>query len=1160
MLQRQLLIVFTVLVSFQFTDSTAHDTHYDEAIDESLNNLDSGAADYAIQLEQLNDLIEHRRTLVASGVVSQANAKKVIEAGQWEGELERTVIDQIDNDGNWIGSKKVYFLHRKGKSHQIAFLKHAPDQLVVARRIRVGGIKNATKIAAESIEVIDYDTTLMSKNGAWFAGADNATGTPPSCQTTGEQRGLTILVNYQDYPQENVTPATVNERYYGDTDSLAAYWKEASYNKTTLSGDTLGWYTIDVNSADLDRKNWCSYNTIRKKAIERAALDVDLDQYNRIFVVMLNVPQGCGFAGLSSGCSYRLTDKQGNERRVSAHLNISGYFRSVKGAVGLSAHEGGHDLGLPHATTEEFGELALGPIGETGPAKEYGDMFDTMGGNWGLVPGHYNAMYKSRLGWFSSSNVKNAKDGLYTIEPTTIASKKTKAIRIYRGLSVKQNFFAGQYLEKEYLWVESRNNAGFDTFLDPGGHNGALIHLERQQNYGNGWFSSKSILVDTKPGSADNARNADFLDAPLYLGESFHDPFSGIHLSNEKVDSNGSVSVRLSVDADKLDSDEDGISNIDEAQFNTDPFNPDSDNDGLVELLEICYDGDCTSYLPYPEGGDLNVNNADTDGDGQPDQWEIRNKLNPILADAQEDADADGLENLAEYRNGTNPKRADTDADGLGDYEEIYAYRTDPTDNDSDRDSMPDGWEVEQGLNPRRSRDAALDPDKDGLVNAQEFTANTNPHEYDTDFDALSDYDEIFIYRTNPLSSDSDRDGVHDGDEINAGTDPLDFKDQDKDGMSDDFENIYGTNPTLDDALTDLDLDGIINILEFYRHTSPSDANEVPVLRTWHVDASNLSGIEDGSAEFPYVKLGSVLTLAQAGDTVLLAEGAYNETFFPLPPLNFIGSGSANTTITSAISYSYRLYWMQMSNLTFRSSYGINLQNARNVFIDHASLDTSGVNLSGISKVTLQNCTFHRTSARAAFIMQGDAQLSLQQMTLSGFSTGVELQSTTNKLTVHNSIIATEASFSGLSDSSNIHYNLITDGQLAGLQGNLTGQALFVDEANGDLHLTANSLAIDTGDPSSAYLNEPHNNGGRVNMGAYGNTTQASVGNDADIDGLTDQFERCYDGSCAAYDPYDPLENPNGTDLNQLLNDTDADGVDDLAELTAGTNPLDPTE
>ncbi len=75
--------------------------------------------------------------------------------------------------------------------------------------------------------------------------------------------------------------------------------------------------------------------------------------------------------------------------------------------------------------------------------------------------------------------------------------------------------------------------------------------------------------------------------------------------------------------------------------------------------------------------------------------------------------------------------------------------------------------------------------------------------------------------------------------------------------------------------------------------------------------------------------------------------------------------------------------------------------------------------------------------------------------------------------------------------------------------GNLTSEPLFADVAAGDFHLrsttgryhaatgnwlidTQHSPAIDAGDPASAFAHEPLPNGGRINLGAFGNTAQAS--------------------------------------------------------------------
>ena len=51
---------------------------------------------------------------------------------------------------------------------------------------------------------------------------------------------------------------------------------------------------------------------------------------------------------------------------------------------------------------------------------------------------------------------------------------------------------------------------------------------------------------------------------------------------------------------------------------------------------------------------------------------------------------------------------------------------------------------------------------------------------------------------------------------------------------------------------------------------------------------------------------------------------------------------------------------------------------------------------------------------------------------------------------------------------------------------------LFVSPETGDLHLQPESLCVDTGDEDADYSLEPSPNGCRVNMGAYGNTDEAT--------------------------------------------------------------------
>jgi len=66
----------------------------------------------------------------------------------------------------------------------------------------------------------------------------------------------------------------------------------------------------------------------------------------------------------------------------------------------------------------------------------------------------------------------------------------------------------------------------------------------------------------------------------------------------------------------------------------------------------------------------------------------------------------------------------DNNGTGLSNAEETT---TNPNAKDTDLDTMPDKWELSNGLNPNSGTDATLDPDNDGQINKVEYWANTNP-------------------------------------------------------------------------------------------------------------------------------------------------------------------------------------------------------------------------------------------------------------------------------------------------------------------------------------------------------------------------------------------------------------------------------------------------
>jgi len=77
---------------------------------------------------------------------------------------------------------------------------------------------------------------------------------------------------------------------------------------------------------------------------------------------------------------------------------------------------------------------------------------------------------------------------------------------------------------------------------------------------------------------------------------------------------------------------------------------------------------------------------------------------------------------------GTITQNTDTDGDGLKDYQELIIYNTNRESSDTDDDKMPDGWEVQYGLNPL-ANDASLDKDSDGYSNLEEYQAGSDPND-----------------------------------------------------------------------------------------------------------------------------------------------------------------------------------------------------------------------------------------------------------------------------------------------------------------------------------------------------------------------------------------------------------------------------------------------
>ena len=289
------------------------------------------------------------------------------------------------------------------------------------------------------------------------------------------------------------------------------------------------------------------------------------------------------------------------------------------------------------------------------------------------------------------------------------------------------------------------------------------------------------------------------------------------------------------------DSDYDYLGDEEELLLGTDPLNDDSDQDGLIDGLEMG-----VWRIDADPSTTTDPTDADTDDDGLPDgfidfdedqeadlgEFEDANMNGRREGDDATDSNSDWN---YEFRLGeTDPDAFDTDEDWLSDGLEIgLAYPlwysswqewfndlpnahtgpsfapdgdagatvTDPLDFDADDDLLPDGWrDADEDL--AKDDCETEDENLDGVVDSEE----TDPNLSDTDTDNLDDYVETCEEATCPYDDDSDDDDLPDGWEMAYGFDPVDLQNPDTwlnpdlDGLTNKDEYDIGTDPTSKDT------------------------------------------------------------------------------------------------------------------------------------------------------------------------------------------------------------------------------------------------------------------------------------------------------------------------------------------------------------------------
>lgn len=323
--------------------------------------------------------------------------------------------------------------------------------------------------------------------------------------------------------------------------------------------------------------------------------------------------------------------------------------------------------------------------------------------------------------WYLSCEFQNEISNIWNAE----IYQKENGKYIIKNAGWNQDIAVGNYVE--FGFGGNENFIGFpDKYQLIGGNSETnegdyVIKYHLDSDWGSGFSGTIFITNNTNTTLEDWSLECDFNREITNIWNAVVESHNENHyvLMNAGYNSNIAAGQTISFGFNG----EQGTSTDEPYNFILKTYNPyndnlmevDSDNDGIVDGIEIAFGWD-----PFSD---------DTDGDGLKDYYEYSVcNLSPLspdtdndgINDNEDDEDGDGLSNELECQYNTDPLIRDTDKDGLNDYDEIFVYFTDPLVADTDQDGLEDYDDVKLGFSPLKK-----DTDENGIIDSQEIVRQT---------------------------------------------------------------------------------------------------------------------------------------------------------------------------------------------------------------------------------------------------------------------------------------------------------------------------------------------------------------------------------------------------------------------------------------------------
>lgn len=474
----------------------------------------------AIRTVMMSPALFHR---VNSEAPAQAPTVEAVD--EWSGTLEATVADDFQHGR----STTQWYLHSGDVRRQLFFAHPQNLRHQIHRQVVVAGVGTNKVIAVESLH----------------PAIQTAQSNPPglNCTPTGVENTAVLIMNQpsggQTYPTGLNASSYWQPIYFGSTPKSANnFWQEASFGLTSGTGTI---YTSGTSGPLTFTSNEDCTNTdqLATDALAAAQADgIDFSNFSRISIIYpVNT---CSFGGLGTVGCYPADTRISHPYSIT-WIPIQNYYNTTSYQYwGLVAHELGHNLGLHHSSSLNFGSIPLGAIdytdpypstGTAGPGvgvrTEYGDPYTVMGGGSWTCGAQYTAFNKAEyLTWMNrTSDVQEVTgSGSFLVVPF----ENTSGLR---GLRILRD-----PLTSSWIWMEYRQALGdYDSNLstcDSGSNvlQGANVYYESPYSE-----DGHLYLLDMNAATTPN----NFNKGTMIPGTTWQDPYSLLTLNVTAANSAG---------------------------------------------------------------------------------------------------------------------------------------------------------------------------------------------------------------------------------------------------------------------------------------------------------------------------------------------------------------------------------------------------------------------------------------------------------------------------------------------------------------------------------------------------------------------------------------------------------------------------------------------